>query len=257
MEKFIIIPEGDSSSSILADMFTQGEVGNGDTLMVVNQTEGRGQRGNSWEAEAGQNVTMSMLLVHEGLHAIDQFLVSQLISLAIIDMLRQKLGEVVAPERVCVKWPNDIYVDNLKIAGILIESTITGELIDRSIIGIGLNVNQIEFLSDAPNPVSMAQLLGRLYEKGPEHLGRELSRRIMEYVHSYRSGSLNPEEIRGRYKGILWRRQGFHPYTDVATNELFNAAIGEIESTGHLHLHTEGGEDRRYAFKEVVFEEEC
>jgi len=257
MEKFIILPEGDSSSSILSEMYSEGEAGHGDTLMVVNQTAGRGQRGNSWEAEPGQNVTMSMLLVHDRLPAIQQFLVSQLISLAIIDMLRQKLGEVVEPERVCVKWPNDIYVDNLKIAGILIESTITGDMVERSIVGIGLNVNQIEFVSEAPNPVSMAQLLGNLYEKGPEHLGRELSRRIMEYVHSFRNGSLSPEEIRGRYAGILWRRQGLHPFTDATTNESFLASIGDIEPTGHIHLLTETGENRKYAFKEVIFEDEC
>lgn len=257
MNRFIILPEGDSSQSILARMYTEGRVDHLDSLMVVNQTAGRGQRGNSWEAEPGQNVTMSILLIHDSLKASDQFIVSQLISVVITDMLRDKLGDTTYYEQIAVKWPNDIYVGDRKIAGILIESSISGNNVERSIVGIGLNVNQVIFRSDAPNPVSMAQLLGNIYEKGVEHIGRELSRRIADNVRKYRDGILVADEIRQRYMSILWRREGLHPFTDVATDESFMASITGVESMGYLHLLTETGEDRRYAFKEVVFLPEC
>ncbi|MDE6431375.1 MAG: biotin--[acetyl-CoA-carboxylase] ligase, partial [Duncaniella sp.] len=116
------------------------------------QTAGRGQRGNSWESAPGKNITMSILLRPEGLHPSRQFVISRAVSLAITGVLRRYMPA----SAVRVKWPNDIYVDDRKICGILIENVISSASIRQSVVGIGINVNQRRFLSDAPNPVSMA-----------------------------------------------------------------------------------------------------
>ncbi len=90
----------------------------GSVALTDNQTAGRGQRGNSWEAEPGKNLTCSILLRPVALHPSRQFLISEIVSLAVVETLRELLSPHISPDRIKVKWPNDIYVDNLKIAGI-------------------------------------------------------------------------------------------------------------------------------------------
>ncbi len=236
---------------MLAQMHAAQPQPSGTTLMLTEQTAGRGQRGNSWEAEPGMNVTMSMLVAFDGVHAAQQFIISQIVSLTIVDMLREYLAPAVTAERVKVKWPNDIYVDDRKIAGILIENTIYGAYVAYSIIGIGLNVNQSRFFSDAPNPVSMAQL--GVANHTAVHVGRELAVRINASFHRYSQGELSPGEVQRRYRTMLWRGEGIYPYTDVATSRDFMASITDIEPNGMLHLTDISGLERVYAFKEVIF----
>lgn len=251
MDRFIILPQGTSSSTLLAQMHAVQTLPSGTTLMLTEQTAGRGQRGNSWEAEPGKNVTMSMLITFDRLPAAQQFIISQIISLTIVDLLREYLAPEVSAERVMVKWPNDIYVDDSKIAGILIENTVCGPCVAHSIIGIGLNVNQLRFLSDAPNPVSMAQLGALGLSAG--HVGRELAERINTAFQAFSQGALSPMEVQCRYRAMLWRGDGIYPYTDVATGKEFMGCITDIEPNGMLHLTDEAGTERIYAFKEVVF----
>ena len=140
-----------STSSYLASL--GAEAAHGTVVMAREQTAGRGQRGNSWEAEPGMNITLSLMLHPKGLPPARQFVISRAVSLAIVGMLDKYVDDVT------IKWPNDIYIGDRKICGILIENTITGSTINRCIVGIGLNVNQTEFRSDAPNPVSLCQLM--------------------------------------------------------------------------------------------------
>jgi BirA family biotin operon repressor/biotin-[acetyl-CoA-carboxylase] ligase len=132
------------------------------------QTAGRGCGTNRWESERGRNLLFSLLIRPHGLSANRQFHLSMAISLAISETLGQHVGDV------SIKWPNDIYWRDGKIAGILIEHTLQGALIKDSIIGVGLNVNQREFRSDAPNPVSLWQISGQ--ETNREELLGEFNR---------------------------------------------------------------------------------
>ena len=118
------------------------------------QTGGRGQKGNSWEAQPGKNLTFSAMWKPRGIAAREQFSISEAVALAVVDFLED------AGINAKVKWPNDIYVDDRKICGILIEHSVMGTEISRTIAGVGINVNQREFLSGAPNPVSMASIAG-------------------------------------------------------------------------------------------------
>ena len=125
------------------------EVAEGTVVLAKEQTSGRGQVNNTWESSYGDNLLMSIVLYPEFLHAGNQFLLSKFVSLAIVDFLSYYL------ENVTIKWPNDIYVGNKKIAGVLIENSLRGAFISSSVVGIGLNVNQTEFSSSIPNPTSL------------------------------------------------------------------------------------------------------
>lgn len=206
-------------------------------VAAVSQTAGRGQRGNTWEAEPGKNLTFSFRFKPRDVRPAEQFAVSEAVALAVRDTLSSYGIEAE------VKWPNDIYVGDRKICGILIENSIMGLEIAQSIVGVGLNVNQREFLSDAPNPVSMAQLTGRDYslQEVAQTFGRNFERRAERL-----------KENHAEYKEALWRRDGEWPFMEKATAEKFSAVIEDVELTGHLLLRT-GDSVRRYAFKEVEF----
>ena len=220
--------------------------GHGTVVTAAAQTAGRGQRGNSWESLPGANITMSMLIEPRDVTASQQFAVSEVVSLAVVDTLREFLGDD-AP--VAVKWPNDIYWNDRKICGILIENVLCGTRILRSVVGIGLNVNQREFLSDAPNPVSMYQIAG--HEFDVEEVLQILSQNIMGYCGEYLSSSEGMEQLHGLYMRNLWRREGLHPYRDTATGRTFNARIAAISPEGLLTLEEPDGHTAIYAFKEV------
>lgn len=234
------IKETASTNSYLKE---NGEIPAMCFVAARSQTAGRGQRGNSWEAEPGKNLTFSFRFKPEELLPSRQFIISQAVALAMVEGLKQ-FGILGA-----VKWPNDIYVGNMKIAGILIENQIMGSSIQSSLIGIGLNVNQTEFLSDAPNPVSMSQISGMEYnlEELLAVFGGLLEKNLLRIPEE-------TEHIQLEYMSVLWRGDGsLYPFREPASGESFQASIGGIEPTGHLTLTLADGSSRRYAFKEVEF----
>ena len=151
--KIVHIDETDSTNSWLRKRLAADERSDANLVIWAEyQTAGRGCGTNRWESERGENLTFSMAIHPKELPATQQFHISMAISLAICEALGQYIGDV------SIKWPNDIYWRNGKIGGILIENTLKGSSIMESIIGVGLNVNQRVFKSDAPNPVSMWQI---------------------------------------------------------------------------------------------------
>ena len=198
------------------------------------QTAGRGCGTNSWESERGKNLLFSIGIRPEGIAVNSQFHISMVTSLSICEALGRYIGDL------SIKWPNDIYWRNGKIGGILIENTLHGSTIKDSIIGVGLNVNQRTFHSDAPNPVSLWQISGQ--ETDREQLLHDILNSFSELL---------GQDVRGRYLSMLYRRKGFHPYTDKSG--AFMAELVDVEDDGHLLLRDDEGRDRRYAFKEVTF----
>jgi len=198
------------------------------------QTAGRGCGTNTWESERGKNLLFSLLIHPAEVPAVKQFRISMAISLAILDTLEQYIGDV------SIKWPNDIYWRNGKLGGILIENRLQGGCIKDCIIGVGLNVNQEQFHSDAPNPVSLKRIHGQETER--EQLLSDILVRFDEYL---------TQDLKARYLSRLYRRKGFHPYADK--EGAFMAEIIDVEDDGHLLLRDDNGHDRRYAFKEVQF----
>lgn len=240
----------DSCASTSTELLREGaDTPHGTVLAAVEQTAGRGQRGNSWEAEPGKNLTFSMLLRPANIPAHRQFEMSMIVSLAITDVLAENLPKT----DVRIKWPNDIYAGDRKICGILIENSVVGDTVDRAVVGVGINVNQTEFLSDAPNPVSMANILGTPVELQP--LLDKVCSRILSMLDSYSSSDAEAEAISSRYHDLLWRGDGMYPFTDIrAGGEQYLGSIETVDPDGTIHIRTEAGELRSYLFKEVSFD---
>lgn len=239
------LQEVDSTNSYLSQHSEEFPVIS--AVIAERQTAGRGQRGNSWESEPGQNATLS-IICHPAawIKPSEQFVISQVVAVAIVETLRMFMPELT--RSIAVKWPNDIYVSDRKICGILIENAVQGGSLVRSIIGIGLNVNQRVFLSDAPNPVSMAQLTRTTYDV--EHVARCVCSSVERFFQGY---CMPPRHsrLRSRYFSMLWRSSGYYPYIDVATGEQFDGRISNIASDGRITLTDRNGGARTYAFKEV------
>ena len=201
-----------------------------DTPLLITadyQTAGRGQRGNTWEAEARKNLLLSLAIRPQGIAITQQFALSQHVSVALCKTLARYTDSI------RIKWPNDIYWHDKKIAGILIEHDIEGDKLIRSIIGIGLNVNQVHFTSDAPNPVSLCQILG--HEIDREELLTTLCHEILHH----------------RYTALLSRLKKPGLYRDAEGT--FTAQIHHVEPDGHLILEDTEGKRRSYLFKEVTY----
>lgn len=220
------------------------------TLAVSTaQTAGRGQRGNSWEAAPGLNLTFSLLL-RPALRPTEQFHISEAMALSICDMLEHQCGI-----QCLVKWPNDIYFGDKKICGILISHSLSGQKINYTVAGAGININQERFVSSAPNPVSVRQITGREFPLRP--LLDDVARRIVSRIDGLSSS--DPASLRAvheEFKRRLWRGDSLpHRFRDVASGDCFLASIADIEPSGHILLrHAEGdssGGVVRYAFKEV------
>lgn len=233
------VDECSSTSTLLLSRVASAP--HGTVIAARAQTAGRGQRGNSWEAEPGRNLTFSLLLRPQKLVAARSFELSMIVAIAIAEVL-----EPLAEHPVEVKWPNDIYVNSRKICGILIENAFCGNRIERSVAGIGVNVNQEQFLSDAPNPVSLKQLTLREFPLEP--LLATLCSRIINDLEAYENNP-DPEALSARYHNRLWRREGKHRWLDCITGEVLEAGIASVALSGHLTLTTTP--PRTYAFKEI------
>jgi len=234
-------------------------------VVADNQTAGRGQRGNSWESEHGKNILMSMLYYPPAsLHPSCQFQISKAVSLAVAEVVDQLIGGADAPE-VCIKWPNDIYVGDRKVAGILIENSLQSSAsIACSVIGIGLNLNQRLFRSDAPNPASVISFTDREFPL------QEATVMLRDSLASYLSSLVeNGRILDSSYHSRLWRRSGFHPYValtpssspaptamrnvpSAASSSIFEAEIVEVAADGPLILRLRSGELRKFHFKEIT-----
>ena len=150
----------ESTNQYLQNLLNEG-VDIADNIVVTDfQTSGKGQGKNVWESEDGKNLLFSIALDMSFLKAENQFILTQIVSVTMINVLKNYLPE----ESLFIKWPNDIYFNDKKIAGILIKNEIRGMMMGTSIIGIGLNVNQTSFNEDLPNPISMKMITGNDFE---------------------------------------------------------------------------------------------
>lgn len=213
-----------------------------DAIWSEYQTSGRGQRGHSWHSAEGENVTFSVVLKPTFLPVVEQFLLSEVVALALVDTMAEYGIE-------CrIKWTNDLYAGDSKLAGVLIEHQLSTEGIVRTIVGIGLNVNQREFPADLPNPTSMALLRSASFDR------REVLERYMANLEAWYGRLLegNKSAIEERYRELMYHLDEQHIYA-LASGEKFRAIIRGVRPSGELCLEHEDGTIREYAFKEVEF----
>jgi len=227
-----------STNVLLWEMIREKSLPEGFVVQTDFQTAGKGQVGNSWESEAGRNLLFSMVLYPQRVTVDNQFLLSQLVSLGI----KEALDEYT--DGITVKWPNDIYWNDKKLVGILIENSLQGTKIKSSVIGIGLNVNQKVFVSNAPNPVSLLRITGKRQNR------KLLLTKIRQNIQKLYT-ELSVTKIRAEYAEALYRKDGFYAYR--ANDETFQAKIISVHPDGQLELETEAGERKGFYFKEVSF----
>jgi len=232
----------DSTNKYAKDLVLTNSVSENHVILAHEQTNGKGQIGNSWESEAGKNLIFSLILFPNDLEAASQFCLTQIVSLAVCDTLKPLLSG----HNVSIKWPNDIYVGLKKICGILIENQIMGAYISNSIIGIGLNINQKEFFSNAPNPVSIIQLTNIKYDTEIilQHFLEHFENRMKQYEQN--PDSLNSDYLNTLLFGKEWRKYN----TD---HELFEGFIQGVNEYGQLQVLRRNGKEMLYNFKEIRF----
>ncbi len=238
--RFVWLDRIDSTNNYCMNMATSGEP-EGFAVAAYVQEQGRGQRGNIWDSEEGKNLTFSLLLRPTFLKVEEQFTLSKVIALSICDWLM--VNGVIAK----IKWPNDIYAGDKKVAGILIENSFSSPVLEVSVVGIGLNLNQAEFSKDIPNPTSMMLLTGKPYK--PEIVLSELVVSIQLRYMQLRYGLKG--KIDGDYINSLYRLNQFHSFT--SDEGRFQAKIIGVKPTGELTLETEEGKQKVFAFKEIAF----
>lgn len=210
-------------------------------IVAETQTSGRGQIGNYWESEPSKNITCSILLYPHFLSIKQYFLLSEVVSIGIKETLDKYVKQGVT-----IKWPNDIYFEKRKLSGILIENELTSQnSFSCSIVGIGLNVNQKTFKSDAPNPISLKQIIG--IETNTHILLKQMVEQIQYWYKKLKS--CQNTLISQTYYNYLYCKEGFHFYKDK--NEIFQAKIQLVTEEGLLCLVTKTKEKHYYSFKEV------
>lgn len=244
---YIRLVEVTSTNDYLKHYAKEMDDGQNTVVIAESQKSGRGAGKNTWESAAGKNLTFSILIHPVYIKPTEQFLISMAISNAVTKTVANLQWHQNAAMQCKVKWPNDVYIGKSKICGILIENTLNKEGIKYSIIGVGLNVNQTEFFSDAPNPGSLKHFLGHEVDREELliHLLDEFERQMMTLAHG------QEETVREEYVDNLFRKEGMHTYRDKDGE--FEAEIVQIEDDGHLILRDDKGKLRRYGFKEVEF----
>lgn len=240
----IRLSETDSTNAQLRRMLADTpDLPHGTAVAADFQTAGRGQRGASWESRRGENLMFSILLRPTQIAAARSFTLSQLVALATVEALDGYVLDL------RIKWPNDIYYRDRKLAGTLIENDIHGAELSASIAGIGINVNQTDFSAALPNPVSLAQIVNAPLDR--DSLLENLVSRIADAT--ARHTPSDDDTVAARYRSRLYRNEGFHPYYDVRAQETILAAMVRVEPTGTLVLRTTAGDERAYTLKELKY----
>ncbi len=239
-KQFVELDSVDSTNNYAAKLITQTKVLDGTVIMAHFQEKGRGQQGNEWHSNPSENLMCSTIYVLNKLSSQHVFQVSKMAALAVKDTLEKLLNETVF-----IKWPNDIYIKNKKISGMLIENQWQGNRL-ITIIGIGINVNQTDFESHL-NAMSCKLLSNKNWDVNIvlKELIENLERRFLQ-LRSDQKNLLNQEYT----EGLLFYNQS---RSFRAQNELFQGRITEVLDSGHIQITTPSGEERIFAFKEVEF----
>lgn len=235
--EIIVLQSVDSTNNYAASLIKLSEVVEGTVVLTYHQTNGRGQRGNSWSSNPGQNLLFSIVLRPHFLNPADQFGLNRMVSLALVDYLKQ---QGVSAD---IKWPNDILVNEQKIAGVLIENIIRGNHLEYTIVGIGLNVNQQIFASEW-KATSMSLETGIQRD-----LLVELRSLISSIEKAYAHLQFNPEKLSTAYLDNLYGFQQPLYYRDG--DSIYKASIEKIGDQGELHLLKADGQKIIKLFKEI------
>lgn len=241
-QNLITFKQIDSTNNYLKDLLSNSKpVSEGTVIMAESQYAGRGQQQNRWHSEDGKNLTFSILLKPIFLPVTQQFDLTRAVSVGIINALEPLLGA-----QLKIKWPNDIYFENGKLGGILIENIIQGPQIKNSVIGIGLNINQENFPLDVPNAVSLKQILHRDYDL--KLLLSEICKNVEATYLNIKAGKF--DDVRKTYLDRLYWLNEYKMFR--AGGKIFEGIIKEVKDNGLL-IVSDGDVASEYNQKEIEF----
>lgn len=238
---FIILHEVGSTNNYAMGRLNESPVKEGTAYFARKQTAGKGQRGKNWESTADENIIMSLVLKPRHLRITDQFLLSVAVALGSYDFVKKHTGDSAS-----IKWSNDLYWNDKKAGGILIENVIRGNEWSYAVVGIGINLNQLTFPVELPNPISFRQITGEHYDT------ISMAQELRECIH-LRYNKLdceNPARIMKEYNNALYHKNEEHLYR--MENNTFKASICRVERTGKLVLK-KGNSELKVDFGEIEF----
>jgi len=243
IEKQIYLESTPSTNAFLNEYIAKNNPHHNICAYTFKQTDGRGQIGRNWFSDVGKNITLSYLVHFKNLDVQNQFNLNMAISIAVSSFISDHITQ----GKVHIKWPNDIYVNDKKIAGILIQNQLKGRLISKSIIGIGINVNQDRFPKDIPNPTSF------LIEKDEEYNKLELIQGLHKHIcEAVMRLELNAQSLLSTYLSSFYRINAIHKFIRKEKNTEFEGCIKGVSAEGKLLV--EVGEDlEAFNFREIGF----
>ncbi len=245
-KNLVFVPECPSTNTLALEISQQSPANEGTVVITDHQTAGKGQRGNTWDAEPCQNLTFSLILRPGFLPVNKQFYLNIVICLGLKDYLKDK-----TPETIYIKWPNDILVRERKISGILIENQLKGTQISNSIAGIGFNLNQKMFPSAAA--ISLSQVTGEgldRFAELPLILAGVESRYLQLREACLAGGAGDYQPLMGDYLECLYRRHQKRTFS--ANGILFEGVIHDLDEWGKLRIETDKG-FQSFGIKEISY----
>jgi BirA family biotin operon repressor/biotin-[acetyl-CoA-carboxylase] ligase len=235
----VILPTVDSTNKYAMEQVHAHMAKHGAAYFAMEQTQGRGQRGKTWETSAGENIIVSVVTGPQCPFPPDPFIFNAAVALACYDFYKNLAGDETS-----IKWPNDIYWRDRKAGGILIENVVNGGMWNWAIIGIGINVNQVIFDPSIPNPVSLRQIRGEVLD--PFLLTRELLASIERYWHRWRA---DPGNILETYNSVMYKRNQKIKFR--TGNRVFEGTVKEVNAEGELVVIT--AMEERFKFGELIW----
>jgi BirA family biotin operon repressor/biotin-[acetyl-CoA-carboxylase] ligase len=232
----------DSTNTFAMDLLSKTNPQHGLCIFTDFQTVGRGQIGRSWISNFGENLLASWILHHQNFDIENAFYLSMSVGLALNDTFRE-LGVDST-----IKWPNDIYIDNKKIAGILIQNVLRNNIIKSSVVGIGLNINQIEFPDILTHATSLRLIEDRLWDRD---VIRNLCGKMIIKRHKELSAS-DFERLKVEYIQNLYLLDQYHEFTQLDKTKLY-AKIKDVASDGKLLMEDASGNRHQFDIKEIIF----
>jgi BirA family biotin operon repressor/biotin-[acetyl-CoA-carboxylase] ligase len=241
-QNLVTIKELDSTNNFLKNLLSNSKpLPEGTVIMAESQYAGRGQQQNKWHSEPGKNLTFSILLTPSFLPVINQFDLTRVVSLGVFDALAPYLGD-----KLKIKWPNDIYYEDHKLGGILIETHIQGDRIKDAVIGIGLNINQESFLPGAANAISLKQILHKDYDL--RTILSEICGHIEAYYLNLKAGKFS--FVRNMYLTRLYWLNQVKRFR--SNNQVFEGIVRNVKDEGLLVVENNSMQ-QEFNLKQIEF----
>ncbi len=243
----IKIEEVESTNNFAQKQIENGDLHEGDVIFTLNQRKGRGYGNNTWESESGSNLLVSIIFEPRMIEASQQFVLTQLVSLSIITLVKKYIPLDICDD-IKIKWPNDIYVGDKKIAGLLFQNYIKANTIQFSVVGIGVNLNQRKFISDAPNPISIIHFSNEQTDVSIflDEFLKIIGEKYKKYAFAEHFSELKHQYLNNSYRFNSWAN-----YSDHKGN--FKGKIIDVDEYGRLIVLLQTGEQKTFMFKEIEF----